>query len=79
MAMEKLLTVLQDEAFDLLILDTPPSRHALDFLDAPTRLTDAIDGPVTRAFTQAMNQGSRWGFDFGGPRGRAGIEVSWGA
>lgn len=63
MAMEKLLTVLQDEVFDLLILDTPPSRHALDFLDAPTRLTDAIDGPVTRAFTQAMNQGSRWGFD----------------
>jgi anion-transporting ArsA/GET3 family ATPase len=46
-----------------LILDTPPSRHALDFLDAPNRLTDAIDGPVTRAFTQAMNQGSRWGLD----------------
>jgi anion-transporting ArsA/GET3 family ATPase len=63
MAMEKLLTVLQEEQFDLLILDTPPSRHALDFLDAPTRLTDAIDGPVTRAFTHAMNQGGRWGFD----------------
>lgn len=63
MAMEKLLTVLQDEQFDLLVLDTPPSRHALDFLDAPTKLTDAIDGPVTRAFSQAMNQGSRWGFD----------------
>jgi anion-transporting ArsA/GET3 family ATPase len=63
MAMEKLLTVLQEETFDLLILDTPPSRHALDFLDAPNRLTDAIDGPVTRAFTQALNQGSRWGLD----------------
>lgn len=63
MAMEKLLTVLQEERFDVLILDTPPTRHALDFLDAPTRLTDAIDGPVTRAFTHAMNQGGRWGLD----------------
>lgn len=61
MAMEKLLSVLQEEEFDLLVLDTPPSRHALDFLDAPGRLTDAIDGPVTRAFTQAVGQGSRWG------------------
>src|SRR5690606_37968693 len=61
MAMEKLLSVLQEEDFDLLVLDTPPSRHALDFLDAPGRLTDAIDGPVPRAFTQAVGQGSRWG------------------
>lgn len=61
MAMEKLLSVLQEEEFDVLVLDTPPSRHALDFLDAPGRLTDAIDGPVTRAFTQAVGQGSRWG------------------
>jgi anion-transporting ArsA/GET3 family ATPase len=61
MAMEKLLSVLQGEDFDVLVLDTPPSRHALDFLDAPVRLTDAIDGPVTRAFTQAVGQGSRWG------------------
>jgi anion-transporting ArsA/GET3 family ATPase len=61
MAMEKLLSVLQEEDFDLLVLDTPPSRHALDFLDAPARLTDAIDGPVTRAFTQAVGQGGRWG------------------
>jgi anion-transporting ArsA/GET3 family ATPase len=63
MAMEKLLTVLQDEVFDILILDTPPSRHALDFLDAPMRLTNAIDGPVTRAFTQAVHRGSRFGLD----------------
>lgn len=61
MAMEKLLSVLQEEEFDVLVLDTPPSRHALDFLDAPSRLTDAIDGPVTRAFTQAVGQGGRWG------------------
>ncbi len=61
MAMEKLLSVLEGEEFDVLVLDTPPSRHALDFLDAPFRLTDAIDGPVTRAFTQAVGQGGRWG------------------
>src|SRR5690606_34810405 len=59
MAMEKLLSVLQEEQFDLLVLDTPPSRHALDFLDAPTRLTDAIDGPITKAFAKAVSRGGR--------------------
>lgn len=64
MAMEKLLSVLEEEQFDLLILDTPPSRHALDFLDAPGRLTDAIDGPITKAFAKAVRQGSRLSLDW---------------
>src|SRR5690606_3988947 len=64
MAMEKLLSVLQEEDFDLLVLDTPPSRHALDFLDAPGRLTDAIDGPITKAFAKAVRQGSRLSLDW---------------
>jgi arsenite-transporting ATPase len=37
MAMEKLLELSADERFDLVILDTPPTRHALDFLEAPER------------------------------------------
>lgn len=50
MAMEKLLELHEDGGFDLLILDTPPSRNALDFLDAPTRLARFIDGRSLRVF-----------------------------
>jgi anion-transporting ArsA/GET3 family ATPase len=37
-------------SFDLLVLDTPPSRNALDFLDAPKRLTQFIEGRSLRVF-----------------------------
>ncbi|MGH2907320.1 MAG: ArsA family ATPase [Solirubrobacterales bacterium] len=50
MAMEKLLELYEDEDFDLLVLDTPPSRNALDFLDAPTRLARFIEGRSLRIF-----------------------------
>ncbi len=39
MAMEKLHELVETHAFDLVVVDTPPSRNALDFLDAPRRLT----------------------------------------
>ena len=42
MAMEKLFELVQDAAFDLIVVDTPPSRNALDFLDAPRRLTNFL-------------------------------------
>ena len=40
MAMEKLLELSADERWDLVVLDTPPTRHALDFLEAPDRLVE---------------------------------------
>ncbi len=43
-AMEKLHELIGDERFDLLIVDTPPAQHALDFLDAPKRLLELLDG-----------------------------------
>ena len=43
-AMAKLYDLHQDGEFDLLVLDTPPSRNALDFLDAPDRLTAFLEG-----------------------------------
>jgi anion-transporting ArsA/GET3 family ATPase len=52
MAMEKLLTVLDSAKQDLVVLDTPPSRHALDFLKAPQRLIDAVDGPLVKALAR---------------------------
>lgn len=42
MAMEKLYELHDGGQFDLLVLDTPPTTSALDFLDAPNRLTDAF-------------------------------------
>jgi anion-transporting ArsA/GET3 family ATPase len=43
MAMEKLLELLDDRASDLVVLDTPPAREALDFLDAPRRLLELLN------------------------------------
>src|SRR6266571_2939454 len=50
MAMEKLLELVADERFDLVVLDTPPTRHALDFLEAPDRLMSFLDTSVLRFF-----------------------------
>ena len=50
MAMEKLLELAQDERFELVVLDTPPTRHALDFLEAPDRLLAFLDVGVLRFF-----------------------------
>ena len=41
--MEKLVAVQRDPRFDLIVLDTPPTANALDFLDAPERLVEALD------------------------------------
>ena len=50
MAMEKLLDLSADERFDLVVLDTPPTRHALDFLEAPERMMGFLDASVLRWF-----------------------------
>ena len=50
MAMEKLFELHTEGRFDLLVLDTPPTRNALDFLDAPRRLTQFIEGRSLRVF-----------------------------
>ncbi len=50
MAMEKLFELHTEGDFDLLVLDTPPTRNALDFLDAPKRLTQFIEGKSLRVF-----------------------------
>jgi anion-transporting ArsA/GET3 family ATPase len=50
MAMEKLLELESDDRFDLVVLDTPPTRNALDFLEAPDRLLGFLDTSVLRHF-----------------------------
>ena len=48
MAMEKLGQLLAEDRWDLVVVDTPPSRNALDFLDAPKRLGSFMDGRMWR-------------------------------
>ncbi len=48
MAMEKLGQLVAEDVADLIIVDTPPSRSALDFLDAPQRLSTVLDGKLIR-------------------------------
>jgi anion-transporting ArsA/GET3 family ATPase len=50
MAMEKLYELQQEERYDLLVLDTPPTRNALDFLDAPERLSRFVDSRSLQLF-----------------------------
>src|SRR5688500_9111970 len=54
MAMEKVLSVLKSGRYDLIVLDTPPTAEALDFLDAPERLVEALDSPAMRWLVQAL-------------------------
>ncbi|NED99228.1 ArsA family ATPase [Phytoactinopolyspora halotolerans] len=48
MAMEKLGQLRRRDQWDLVVVDTPPSRSALDFLDAPERLGSFLDGRLIR-------------------------------
>jgi anion-transporting ArsA/GET3 family ATPase len=49
-AMKALHQFDRDGRYDLIVLDTPPSRHALDFLDAPTRVAEFLEGRIFRMF-----------------------------
>jgi anion-transporting ArsA/GET3 family ATPase len=59
MAMEKLFEVYAEDRYDLLVLDTPPTRNALDFLDAPRRLTQFIEGRALQVFMRPTGLGMR--------------------
>jgi anion-transporting ArsA/GET3 family ATPase len=54
MAMEKVLGLLKSSRYDLIVLDTPPTSEALDFLDAPERLVETLDSPAMRWLVQAL-------------------------
>jgi anion-transporting ArsA/GET3 family ATPase len=58
-AVAKLYELARDGDFDLLVLDTPPSRNALDFLEAPGRLTSFLDGKALKAFLRPTGLGMR--------------------
>ncbi|HEX2849000.1 MAG TPA: ArsA-related P-loop ATPase [Acidimicrobiales bacterium] len=62
MAMEKLYELASDGDYDVIVVDTPPTRNALDFIDAPRRLTRFLDNRIfrllmmpTRAYLKAVS------------------------
>jgi anion-transporting ArsA/GET3 family ATPase len=66
MAMEKLYELAEEDRFDLIVVDTPPSRNALDFLEAPNRLTRFLGNRLfqfllmpTRASLRAFTMASQ--------------------
>ena len=59
MAMEKLFELHGDERFDLVVVDTPPTRNALDFVDAPRRLTRLLDNRLFRLLMAPARTGLR--------------------
>jgi anion-transporting ArsA/GET3 family ATPase len=59
MAMEKLSQLRAEERWDLIVVDTPPSRSALDFLDAPQRLGSFLDGRFIRLIMGGARSGGR--------------------
>ncbi|MDX2593259.1 MULTISPECIES: ArsA family ATPase [Streptomyces] len=64
MAMEKLGQLRARDEWDLIVVDTPPSRSALDFLDAPKRLGSFLDGRLIRLLTAPAKLGGRAGMAF---------------
>ena len=59
MAMEKLGQLRDSGRYDLIVVDTPPTRSALDFLDAPQRLTRFLDGRMVRVLLAPAKAGGK--------------------
>ncbi|MFG2181082.1 ArsA family ATPase [Streptomyces abikoensis] len=64
MAMEKLGQLRARDEWDLIVVDTPPSRSALDFLDAPGRLGSFLDGKFIKVLMAPAKIGGRAGMKF---------------
>ncbi|MEM9189712.1 MAG: ArsA-related P-loop ATPase, partial [Myxococcota bacterium] len=66
MAMEKLHAVRTAGDWDLIVLDTPPTANALDFLDAPERMVGLVDSPAMRWFIEAFQSTGKISFNLVG-------------
>jgi anion-transporting ArsA/GET3 family ATPase len=56
-SLERLLTAVESGKYDLVVLDTPPTQHAMDFLRAPERIFSLFQESVTRWFIEAEKPG----------------------
>ncbi len=68
-AMAKLHQLDRDGKYDLIVVDTPPTAHALDFLDAPEKVAGAIDSPAVEWFARPMRATGRFSLKLAGAGG----------
>jgi anion-transporting ArsA/GET3 family ATPase len=61
-AMEKVFELHETRAFDLIVVDTPPAQHALDFLEAPQRLLEFLDSRLVKMLIHPAFSAGRFGF-----------------
>jgi anion-transporting ArsA/GET3 family ATPase len=61
-AMEKIFELDAQRAYDLIVVDTPPSQHALDFLEAPQRLLEFLDSRIVHMLIHPAFAAGRLGF-----------------
>jgi anion-transporting ArsA/GET3 family ATPase len=61
-AMEKVYELYEQEAYDLIVVDTPPSQHALDFLEAPQRLLEFLESRIVQMLIHPAFAAGRLGF-----------------
>ena len=61
-AMEKVYELDAQRAYDLIVVDTPPSQHALDFLEAPQRLVEFLDSRIVHMLIHPAFVAGRLGF-----------------
>ena len=59
MAVERLYALMEDKRYDLVVLDTPPTVNALDFLDAPARIAAFFSDKITRFFIDRKDEEKR--------------------
>ena len=62
-AMEMLHTIRQEDDYDLLVLDTPPTANALDFLNAPRKMVDAVQSPAVSLFVRSYEKAGKLSLD----------------
>lgn len=79
-AIAKLYELDREGGYDLIVLDTPPSRHALDFVEAPDRLTQFLEGRALKLLLRPTGLAARiaargTGVAFGALRRLTGVEV----
>jgi anion-transporting ArsA/GET3 family ATPase len=60
-AMERLFDIHSTGSYDLIVIDTPPTRNAIDFLEAPSRMADFFGGRLLRWLTMPYRMGGRRG------------------
>ena len=61
-AMEKVFELAESGIYDLIVVDTPPSQHALDFLEAPRRLVNFFDNSLVARLVHPAMAAGRFGF-----------------